>query len=205
MGFIVHNAPIVSRDRADDHSNSGAFSMVVPYKIRVKIGVNEFEAEGPENVVKEQFSLFMEISKASPLPNPRQESVNRDTGRVGNENGTVKNLSPEITEEMLNRIFVVDQEDQVSLRILPRTTEREADTLLVLLYGYRKLLNQNDVLVGKLGKAARTSGIQFERIDYAIAPNLELVTKGGARVGARYGLNNRGMTRAEEIIAETLG
>jgi hypothetical protein len=105
---------------------------------------------------------------------------------------------------MLTRIFAVDTDGQVSLRILPRTPDRDADALIVLLYGFRRISNQMDVLVGKLGKSARQSGIQIERIDYAIAPNVELITKGGARVGARYGLNNRGLAKAEEMIAGML-
>lgn len=171
------------------------------HRIRVKIGQNEFEAEGPEDLVKEQFAMFLDMAKASSVPPAKEEQT--ITAGSGNGNGGNPAAAQSIPQEMLDRVFIVDQ-DQVSLRLLPRSGDREANALVVLLYGFRKLCNQTDVLVGRLLKAAKTSGISIDRVDYAIAPNAELVTKGGARVGSRYGLNNRGVVKAEEIISEML-
>lgn len=171
--------------------------MASSYKIRVKLGTNEFEAEGPEEVVKEQFGLFLEIAKAPGIPAPRQDppSPLRLNGAIHGE---------AVSAEMLARAFAVDSEGQVSLRILPRTNDRDADGLLILLYGFRKLSNQVDVLSGRLLRAALTSGLSAVRVDRTFMPHTELITKGGKRVGSRWGLNNRGIAKAEEIIIEML-
>lgn len=38
------------------------------YKLRVKIGDHEFEAEGPADVVKEQFELWKSLVTSAPPP-----------------------------------------------------------------------------------------------------------------------------------------
>lgn len=171
--------------------------MASPYKIRVKLGTNEFEAEGPEKVVKEQFESFLEIAQTPIAVVPRQSPA-APTPANGAINGDA------ISAEMLARAFVVDQDGQVSLRIVPRTNDRDADGLLILLYGFLKLSNQMDVLSGRLLRAAQTSGLSVVRVDRTFMPHMELITKGGKRVGSRWGLNNRGIAKAEEIIADML-
>jgi hypothetical protein len=171
--------------------------MAIPYKIRVKLGANEFEAEGPENVVKEQFGLFLEIAKAPVAPSLRQ-----DPPPFPPTNGVIAGEA--VSAEMLNRAFVADQDGQVSLRIVPRTNDRDADGLLILLYGFLKISNQADVLSGRLLRSAQTSGLSVIRVDRTFLPHMEFITKGGKRVGSRWGLNNRGIAKAEEIIADML-
>ena len=171
--------------------------MSTPYKLRVKVGVHEFEAEGPEDAVEGQFALFLEIARTP--PSPRQEAPPGDAG-----NGNNPRPPAVFNDEMLDRVFKVDQEGQVSLRILPQTNNRDSDGLLVLLYGFSRLADQPDVLAGRLLKAAKISGLSVDQIDRTIAPHLDAVTKGGARVGSRYRLKNNGVTRAEGIIAAML-
>jgi len=176
--------------------------MTTPYKVQVKLGGCEFQAEGPQDVVKEDFLLFLDAVKmqstsrgpaATPVSSPINESP---------QNGLPGGRT--LSDEALSRVFMVDADGQVSLRILPRTQQREADSLLVLLYGFRFLVNQMDVLVGRLRRAAETSGLTLDRVDRALIPHVELLTKGGQRVGSRWGLNNRGIVRAEEIISGML-
>lgn len=177
--------------------------MTSPHKIHVKLGPYEFEAEGSEAVVKEQFSLFLDIARTPPPPPPTPPPSELPIGDKGNS-GNGCNPIHSLTEDMLTRIFSVDQEGQVSLRILPQTDNRDADALLILLYGFRVLSDQMDVLSGRLLRAMKISGLTINRIDRAMAPNNELVTRGGAKTGTRWGLNNRGVTKAEEIIAGVL-
>lgn len=89
--------------------------------------------------------------------------------------------------------------------MLPKGQQKLADGLLLLLYGFRKLKQQEMVLSLDLMKAARQSGIQLPRLDRTLAKHKELVVEGGAGKGKRYGLNNLGITRAEEIMGGLLG
>jgi hypothetical protein len=168
--------------------------MTIPYRVRAKLFDNEFDAEGPEEVVKADYQLFVEtverLRVAPAPPNPLKPPP------VGNGGET---HDSEIEPAVLQRIFRVDG-DQVTLRVLPQSQQREADGVLLLLYGFRVMAQQQDVLSSRLLVAAQTSGLNVERIDRALVPYMELVNKGGIKAGSRWGLRNTGITRAEEIV-----
>lgn len=162
------------------------------HKITLRIGDYEFSAEGAEKLVESQFSRFLEvISRASTSQAPPAKSPQSPPP---GDNG-----SP-LPADLLRRVYTVEDEN-VSLRLLPRTECRDADAILLLLYGYRQQ-GETDVLSVRIKDSARQSGLNFQRIDKALLPNQEYVTEGGAKKGKRYGLNNRGINRAEEIIRE---
>jgi hypothetical protein len=171
--------------------------MDTPYKLQVKIGTAEFSAEGPEKSVKEQFNAFLEAVKTAPLATP---GVNQGIGTNNNNPPLLPNAEG-IDQAILNRIFTYDEEKgAVSLRILPRTDQREADAIMILLYGFRQLTNKMDVSSSDLMKSARQSGLQFNRLDHTISTYKNLITEGGLRRGKRYGLNNQGVNHAVQII-----
>ncbi len=167
--------------------------MAGSYKLHIKLGDAEFSAEGPEASVKEQFESFRTLlsakSVASPDAPPRKENP--------------PNQSQEATDR-LRRVFTASEDETVvSLKILPRGDTGEPDALLLLLYGFRFLGPKvTDVLAGTLMKAAATSGLRLARIDRVISVHGAFVTEGGAKRGKRYGLNNQGVNRAEEIIKQ---
>ena len=80
----------------------------------------------------------------------------------------------------------------------------ESDALLLLLYGYAQLRNQDQVLGTQLLRAAKQSGLNLERVDRALSKHESLLLKGGARKGTKYSLNNQGRTRAVEIMKAML-
>ena len=87
--------------------------------------------------------------------------------------------------------------DMVSLNMLPsKSTTKESDTLLMLLYGYAVLKGQDMMLGTQLIRAARQSGISLDRIDRALVKYDSLLLKGGQRKGRKYGLNNQGKKKA---------
>lgn len=176
--------------------------MVEQYKLQVKLGAAEFTAEGPEKSVKEQFALFLELVRASPPAVSIAPSSANGSHPVGQTPTTMP--FPEAGMANLNRVFARDESGGVSLRILPRTERRESDALMLLLYGFRKLGNQEDVGSGALMAAVRQSGLQLERVDHAIFIYRSLITEGGYRRGKRYGLNNQGVNHAEQLIAGML-
>jgi hypothetical protein len=199
MAFMAEsrNLRVVTGSQA--HLSSGAFYMTVPHKIHVKLGQNEFEAEGLEETVKDQFAMFLEAIKTvahSPPPPPVQPARPEDHQNNGGNGSRVTT----ICRDVLNQVFLLDADGQVSLRVLPQSQTRDADGLLLLLFGHRVLANQTDVLSGRLIAAAETSGLTVDRVDRILSPYMDLVTKGGVKSGSRWGLRNTGVTRAEEII-----
>ncbi len=104
----------------------------------------------------------------------------------------------------MERVFDVDDEQRVSLNIIPKTENRDADALMLLLYGARVLAKQQDVNAGQLMAAARTSGLQLSRLDKTLATYGHFITEGGVRRGKRYGLNNQGVNHAKHVLRTTL-
>ena len=155
-----------------------------PYKLQVKIGNAEFNAEGPETSVKAQFDAFMEVLRQS------------GAAARGNES-----RSDSVTDSEVQRAFSSDDNGIVSLRVLPKTDRRDADALILLIWGFRQLQSLTDVSALDLAAAGRQSGLQIDRIDRVIAPNGQYVSKGGAKRGTRYALNNPGADYAKALLA----
>src|SRR5258708_14663815 len=96
------------------------------FKIRVKVGDHEFEAEGPQEAVERQFETFKELVSGVPrtpakskdtqtLPaDPVREPVNSGNGTGDNE-GTV---------QVYEKLFSQDN-GRFSLHYLPNGDDRE--------------------------------------------------------------------------------
>jgi hypothetical protein len=166
--------------------------MGTSYKIHVKIGDSEFSAEGTEALVKEQYDRFLEI-----VGNKPAADRSRPSDQKPNSNGN--GIAPP-PRDKLSRLFEVDGNGLVSLRILPRTDNRDADALLLILYGFKTQADKADVNSGQLMVAAKQSGLQMDRIDRVIAVHKQYVTDGGFKRGKRYGLNNQGVNKAQDLI-----
>lgn len=171
------------------------------YKLRIKIGEHEFDGEGPAEEVKASFEAWKELIASIPSqPAPRTPQETHNHNRVEND-------PEQISPETLNRIFLSDpSKDMVSVKIFPRGNERERDTLLLILYGYKKMRAQNEVMATKLTRAMRQSGCKVSRVDRLSTRyiNQGLVNKGGMGKSGRYSLTNTGMAKAVEIIDEIL-
>lgn len=167
------------------------------HKLQVKIGDAEFSAEGAESTVKEQFTAFLEAVRGSPVADRKRAETPVPPTLRELELGGDETLDD-------SRVFSVDGDNMVSLKVLPKTDTKEADALLVLLFGFRTKLNQTEVNAGRLTVAAKHSGFKVERVDRTMLVHRSLVNAGGHRRGKRYGLNNQGMARAREIIQSML-
>jgi type IV pilus biogenesis protein CpaD/CtpE len=169
--------------------------MADPHKVRVKIGDAEFEAEGTEEAVKEQYSRFLDaLAKVPPSQTPIDPIVPLEEHPARNSDGAT-----EADQALLSHAFV-ETGDLVSLRFLPRTENAESDALLAILYGYHALKSQSQVLSTQLARAAAQSGVNVERVVRAMAKNEAYWRRGGARKGTYYSLNNQGLIKAKEIL-----
>jgi hypothetical protein len=166
------------------------------YKLSVEIGVNRFNAEGPEETVKADFQNFLAaIREKNVVVTPGTASA------TAGVNPPTVVVTPSLDRALLERVFQIDGKGTVSLRLLPPDSQtRNADAALLLLYGYRVMGNLQEVPVMKLNDGLRTSGVSVDRLDRFIGTHSAYYMKGGTRSGGRYTLNNQGLAAAESLL-----
>lgn len=173
-------------------------------RLRVKVGPHEFEAEGPAEQVSAQYDAWKEMIAAASL-------VTASAGVRGTAGGIPAKVITEVkTREGYAApwdIFGGDSDrDLMSLRVHPPAGDtRDADAILLVMYGYRKAGNQGagltEVPVTKLKESLEVSGLRIGRIDRAAAPYLRAgyLLKAGRAKGGTYRLTNTGHAKAEEL------
>lgn len=161
------------------------------HHVRMKIGAHEFEAEGEKSAVEDQLRRWLEI--IGNIPAATQPPEDKQKAPV------LPLQEAEVDQALLARVFK-DERDMLSLRILPKTKSYAADSLLLLLFGYQTLKQETEVLGLRLMKAGKQSGLQIDRVDRVLSLYGQYFNKGGARKGARYSLNNRGIEKAKELM-----
>lgn len=163
------------------------------YKLHVKLGISEFNGEGPEAAVKEAYEQFLKALSAVPVVAPPNPS-------------NVYERTPEkpsgVDQRLLDKAFL--KEDQfVSLRHLPPdSSTRAADAAILIIYGFKKMLGQDDVPVTKLNEGLRKSGLSLDRVDRFLGVHSQYYRKGGQKSGGRYTLNNQGEVKAEQWLRD---
>jgi hypothetical protein len=174
-------------------------------KLRMKVGVHEFDAEGPAEEVNSRFDIWRELIGL------RQPTAMPQVGEVALR-GYAPNVTiaetplPLATERtaMLQRVFALDDKRGiVTLRVHPTGDTAEADAILALIYGYWALRNEDEVRVTNLTKSVRMSGMPSERIDRMAGPHLgSALTKIGQGKGGKYLLTAPGRAKAESVVRE---
>lgn len=164
------------------------------YKLKVQIGSAAFEAEGPKATVEKQFQMFLEAVHRTPLPPALPPDQSKGSGSGHDE-------LPR--DQLLGRVFR-DKDDDLSLRTLPNTENRNLDTLLLLLWGYYVLKEESTIPASTLIAAANQSGLQLDRVDRVLNSAVQYVRSGGMKKGKRYMLTNPGVTYAQELAQAML-
>ena len=169
-------------------------------KVRMKLGDAEFEAEVAADEVQAMYDQFLAAVRAGGSAKKPAEVA--DSTHHKDNNGDTPPPAGSVDEALMARLFDQRQDGVVALRLLPKGTEKDADALLLLLLGYRRLKNEEDVLATQLLKAASYSGLRVDRLSRLMATHERYVITGGQRKGTTYTLNNQGVTKAEEIAAQ---
>ena len=105
----------------------------------------------------------------------------------------------------LATLFRVSAQTQLlSLRQPPGGKYPEADAVLLLLLGHKRLRNEEDVPVTVLTEALKQSGCPAKRLDriLTIYTKDHSVLRSGRGKGGKYRLTNLGLQKAESMIAE---
>jgi hypothetical protein len=169
------------------------------YRLKIRIGQHEFEAEGPTDAVQQQFQAFKELIANLPSLNPSAEQA-ESTQRQ-------EITKPERKAQPLDGIFIVNNLPkimQMDGRVISLTVppDEVSDAVLLILYG-QKELRQNDSVSGfeileGIKNTGRFSVTRVDRILEGLATAGVVIVIGEHRA-KRYRLTNAGFARAIEV------
>ena len=179
-----------------------------PFRLKLKVGPHEFEAEGSQENVEKQLAIWRELIgspliSAPALASPPPPAPATATPAVTPIIPPALNGLPESREDF-SKLFKHDGR-VVSLTVLPTGEQREADALLLLMLGQRVFNGAEQVGGSALNDGLSISGLTVERIDRAWGGHLAgNVIRTGVRRGVKYRLTHPGLARAKELAAGLL-
>jgi hypothetical protein len=172
--------------------------MPEPYRLKLKIGQFEFEAEGDPQVVHEQFQAFKELIAMQP---PLQAPVEHYPAALPAPSQAAP-VQQDASPYALDFEKIARRDERVvSLTVRPSSTQ---DAILLLLLG-QKLLRGNDSVTGSeiISGLSATGGLYVQRPDRVLeklARDGDVIAFGEGRA-KRYRLTNTGLSKARELAA----
>ena len=178
-------------------------------RLRVKASDYELEAEGSRDFVREQYEAFRrllgDVPGKSAVPKSR-ETVERSSSPQAPASplpGKKADVPAKSETKSFQKLLVWDNRaQQVKLTVIPDGPMRIADTVLLLLLGYRELRGASQVSALDLNQGLRSAGFDDLRLDREMAPYVKarLVLRSGVGKGSRYRLTTRGVKKAQELV-----
>lgn len=178
-------------------------------RLRVKASDYELEAEGSRDFVREQYEAFRrllgdvsgkQVVSESRKTVERQPSSQRPSPPLSREKKAVEEKSP--AKSFWKLLIWDDRTQRVKPTVIPDGPTRIADTVLLLLLGYRELRGLSQVSALDLNEGLRSAGFDDFRLDREMATYLKarLILRSGVGKGSRYRLTTRGVKRAQELV-----
>lgn len=172
------------------------------YRLKIKIGEHEFEAEGAPDIVQKQFQAFKELIVSLPAkdPEPFPKPPLAASGAVPLSNlGT--NMPPN-GHDLAKIMKVTDR--IISLTVQASSLE---DAAMLILYG-QKEMRGNELCTGGdvMSGLTATGGFAVSRIDKTLAKlgrDGDVIVIGEHR-SKRYRLTNSGLTKVRQIASDLL-
>src|SRR5271157_108935 len=166
------------------------------YRLKIKIGEHEFEAEGAADVVQQQFAAFKDLISAVPTK-AKEEHVPNEKPVPAEGNGAIP--LPHLPLEKIMRV----EGRRISLTA---KCESVADAVLLILLGQRDFRSNEQVSGAEIMDGLKQSGYIVPRVDLMLD---KLSTEGtviviGIHRARRYRLTNQGAKRALEIAKNVL-
>ena len=177
-------------------------------RLRVKASDYELEAEGSRDFVREQYEAFRrligDVSGKPVVPESRKTVERQPSSQAPapplSRDKTV--VSATSQAKAFQKLLVWDDRTQrVKIMVLPEGPTKVADTVLLLLLGYRELRELSQVSALDLNQGLRSGGFDDFRLDREMAPYVKarLVLRSGVGKGSRYRLTTRGVKQANEL------
>src|SRR5437660_4071245 len=131
------------------------------FKLRVRVGDHEFEAEGPKDAVTSQFEVWKTLIEGG-RHNPQNKAPA--------DGNAPKAVDSDFSDTNLAEIFSIDSGRGITtLRVSVSGDKPVADAVTLLLYGFRRMQGMDDVPTTKLMAALALSGPAPDRIDRHVA------------------------------------
>jgi hypothetical protein len=159
-------------------------------RLKMKIGNAEFEAEVAEDEVHLMYDQFLSMLRE------RTHTPERVVA------GQTQRMT--LDQRLPTGIFDHCQDGTIVLKMFPDGPDRSVNTMLLLLYGYYLLKNEECVLATQLFRAGEQSGISLRRAAKECLRNGRFVVRNGQRKGSNYALNDQGLAVAKQITAKLL-
>jgi hypothetical protein len=169
------------------------------YKLKIKIGEHEFEADGPADAVRSQFEAFKELIATVPVHKPEITQAGTPEPSATPEPPAQQSVQ---NSTVLDRIF--RERGRVISLTAPPASEIEA--VLLIVYGQRFYRENDNATGSEILDGMSESGYRKPRIDRiltGLADEGEVIITGAHR-GKRYRLTNKGHAHAETIVRDTL-
>lgn len=160
-------------------------------RIKTKIGDNEFEMEGPSEIVTAQFKSFLEQIASVPAKSTQDSAKQQDIPKQNQQDTGEKIKAP--IEKILHVSGRV-----VSLTALPQSND---DAALLIMLGQKDLRGNEAVTGQEIGDGLAQSGRPVPRVDRVMESALAdaMVLKSGMRRSTRYRLTNQGLVKAQNL------
>jgi hypothetical protein len=176
-----------------------------PFRLKLKVGQHEFEAEGDQESVERQLAVWRELIASPSSAIPVAPSPPPITPPLPPSGEAALPIPPAVEPRRTeyDRLFQHDAR-VVSLTAMPNG-QRIADSALLILLG-QKIYNNADLVTGQqITDGLAQSGITVERMDRSWGEHLDVnVLRSGQRRGVKYRLTNPGLAKAKEIANELL-
>lgn len=173
------------------------------FKLKVKIDGQEFEAEGLPDLVTRQFEAFRLMIQGAGLVTG-EHTVHSEGSRLLNPMSHEPIAQADHRDVDFVKLFRISPQTQLlSLRQPPVGQYPEADAVLLLLLGHKRLRNEEDVPVTVLTEALKQSGCRVKRLDRILTVYAKdhSVVRYGRGKGGKYRLTNLGLKKAELMVA----
>lgn len=175
-------------------------------RLRVKASEYELEAEGGRDFIRQQYEAFRQL-----LENVAQKTVPTDSFDCSTSSQLPASPLPDKKIAVrrssqvgtFRKLLAWDERTQrVTSTVIPDGPMRIADTVLLLLLGYRELRGLSQVSALLLNEGLRSAGFNEFRLDRTMSPYLKerLVLRSGVGKGSRYRLTTRGVKQANELV-----
>jgi hypothetical protein len=171
------------------------------FKLKMRIGEHEFEAEGPSEVVQAQFAAFRELVEAAAKAPTNPQGLEPPPPYLPLAGTPPPGPPPSLKGELSLDKIMRNEGRIVSLTARGASLE---DEILLLLLGQRKLRTNDSVTGGEILDGLRLTGRTVNRIDYQLDKMTDagdVITVGTNRA-RRYRLTNQGLAKAQDLAID---
>ena len=153
-------------------------------KIRIKLGENEFEAEGPSDRVERHIATFARLMKGEPAIEPAIEAPAPETKPGG----------------MALFQTIVMQQGPIRFLNVPA---RYPDAILLILLAQKVFRKHTEVSGAQIMEGLRRSGLKIPRADRLLQQHAKegFVDYKGEGRSRTYSLTPKGIERAEALVS----